>query len=425
MTPDYDVAIVGAGAAGVGAARRLAGTGLSVLVLEATTRVGGRAFSQTVRGMPLDLGCGWFHSAERNAWVPIAEAARFAIDRRPSAWRRQYRNAGFAAAEQEAAQREWEMWEGRLAAVATGSDRAVEALPPDGRWSGYLRALVSYISGAAVEDLSAADYLAYDDASSWTNWRTPDGFGALVAASLPALPLRLSTPVAAIDDGGRALRLETRSGSLTARTAIVTVSTAVLASGAIRLPPALDDRLHAASRLPLGLANKLFLAIDGPSPFEPERHAIGNPHRAETGSYYIRPFGRPVIECFFGGPGARALEAAGLDAAVAFARDELAALFGGDVREKLRAVAGCNWGGASWFGGSYSYARPGEAGRRRELAAPWQERLFFAGEATHATDFSTAHGAYDSGRRAAEEAIAALGRDRAASPASAVRQKEE
>jgi len=414
MTTDYDVVIVGAGAAGVGAARRLDGTGYSVLVLEATTRVGGRAFTQTVRDMPLDLGCGWFHSAERNTWVPIAEAGGFAVDRRPSAWRRQYRNAGFAAADQEAAQREWEAWEGRLEAVAHGTDRASDALAPDGRWTGYLRALVSYISGGAIEDLSAADYLAYDETSSWTNWRAPAGFGTLVAASMPALPLRLAAPVTAIDDRGNVLRLETRAGVLAARTAIVTVSTAVLVSGALRLPPSLDDRLHAASCLPLGLANKLFLAIDGPSSFEPERHVIGNPHRAETGSYYIRPFGRPVIECFFGGPGARALEAAGLDAAVAFAKDELAALFGGDIRVSLRALAGYMWGGASWFGGSYSYARPGEAGRRRELATPWQERLFFAGEATHPSDFSTAHGAFDSGARAAEEAIAALNRGRGA-----------
>jgi len=409
MTPDYDVIVIGAGAAGVGAARRLAGTGLSVLILEATTRVGGRAFTQTVRDMPLDLGCGWFHSAERNPWVPIAEAGGFPVDRRPSAWRRQYRNAGFAAADQEAAQREWEAWEGRLEAVARGSDRAVEALPPGGRSTGYLRALVSYISGAPLDDLSAADYLAYDENSSWTNWRTPAGFGTLVAASLPALPLRLATPVTAIDDSGGALRLETPAGAIAARAAIVTVSTAVLASGALRLPPSLDDRAHAASCLPLGLANKLFLSIEGPSSLEPERHVIGDPHRAETGSYYIRPFGRPVIECFFGGPGARALEAAGLDAAFAFAKDELAALFGTDVRDKLRALTGRGWGGATWFQGSYSYARPGEAGRRRALAAPWQERLFFAGEATHATDFSTAHGAYDSGVRAAEEAIAALG----------------
>ena len=413
MTPDHDIVIVGAGAAGVGAARRLAATGLSILVLEATARVGGRAWTETHRDMPLDLGCGWFHSADRNPWVGLAEAGGFAIDRRPSAWRRQFRHAGFAPAEQAEAERESEAWHDGLEAVAKRSDRASDALPPGGRWSSYLQARSGFISGAPLEEISAADYMAYDRASNYVNWRAPAGFGTLVAASLPALTLRLATPVTHIDDGGGALRLETHAGAIVARAAIVTVSTAVLTSGALRLPPSLDDRLHAASRLPLGLANKVYLAIEGPSPFEPESHVIGNPRRAETGGYYIRAFGRPVIECFYGGLGARALEAAGVDAAIAFAKDELAALFGGDVRNKLHALAGTAWGAARWFGGSYSYARPGEAARRRELAAPWQERLFFAGEATHPDDYSTAHGAYDSGVRAAEEAIAALSPKRA------------
>jgi monoamine oxidase len=59
-------------------------------------------------------------------------------------------------------------------------------------------------------------------------------------------------------------------------------------------------------------------------------------------------------------------------------------------------------------GGAYSHALPGHAAARRELARPFEQRLFFAGEATHHYDFSTAHGAYDSGLRAAEEAIDAL-----------------
>ncbi|MGE5145737.1 MAG: flavin monoamine oxidase family protein, partial [Candidatus Eiseniibacteriota bacterium] len=397
MTAEHDVVIVGAGAAGVGAARRLAGTGLDVLVLEASARVGGRAWTETHEDMPLDLGCGWFHSADRNPWASLAEASGFPVDRRPSAWRKQYRNAGFPAAEQDEAEQEWQDWRDRLDALTRGSDRLSDALAPDGKWTAYLQARSAYVSGAPLEDISAADYLAYDNASTYINWRTPAGFGTLVAASLPALPLRLATPVTAIDDSGKALKLETPAGTVATRAAVVTVSTAVLSSGALSLPASLDDRVHAASCLPLGLDNKVYLAIDEPSPFEPERHVIGNPRRADTGSYYIRPFGRQVIECFFGSTGAWALEAEGLDAAVAFAKDELAALFGNDVRKSLHALVGSAWGSARWVQGAYSYARPGEAARRRALAAPWQNRLFFAGEATHPHDFSTAHGADESG----------------------------
>jgi monoamine oxidase len=64
-------------------------------------------------------------------------------------------------------------------------------------------------------------------------------------------------------------------------------------------------------------------------------------------------------------------------------------------------------------GGAYSHALPGHAAARKDLALPFEERLLVAGEAIHPDDFSTAHGAYESGRRAAEEAIAALARHQA------------
>jgi len=60
------------------------------------------------------------------------------------------------------------------------------------------------------------------------------------------------------------------------------------------------------------------------------------------------------------------------------------------------------------IGGAYSHALPGHAGARQELARPFEQRVFFAGEATHPFDFSTAHGAHDSGVRAADEVIAEL-----------------
>ncbi len=120
---------------------------------------------------------------------------------------------------------------------------------------------------------------------------------------------------------------------------IVTVSTNVLASGDLKFTPALDEKLHAAACLPLGFANRYFSSRSRTgAPFEAETHLLGNPRRAETGSYYLKPFGRPVIECFFGGPGARALEREGFDAGFAFAHDELASLFGDGVRASLKAT---------------------------------------------------------------------------------------
>ena len=358
--------------------------------------------------MALDLGCGWLHSGERNPWTAIAEASGFTVDRSESAWRDQYRDLGFSKTEQRDAAAAWQAFQDRLRQDPPASDRAADALDPDGPWNGHAEALSGYINGAGLARLSIADYCAYDEAASETNWRVREGYGTLVAASLPPVPLHLATPVTAIDHRGTRVRLDTRAGTIAARTAIVTVSTAMLAAGTIAFPSAVDDHLHAAACLPLGLADKLFLALAGDHGLEPEKHLLGNPRSAETGSYYLMPFGRPVIEGFFGGAGATMIEREGSAGAFAFAIDELAALFGSAIRTRLRPIAGSAWCRADHIGGSYSHALPGHVGSRATLATPIDDRLFFAGEATHATDFSTAHGAYQSGVRAAEVALKAL-----------------
>jgi monoamine oxidase len=98
----------------------------------------------------------------------------------------------------------------------------------------------------------------------------------------------------------------------------------------------------------------------------------------------------------------------GSAAAFAFALDQLAGLFGADIRGRLRPLTASSWSRSVRVGGAYSYALPGQAGARQLLAKPFEQRVFFAGEATCADEFSTAHGAHDSGVRAADEAIVAL-----------------
>ena len=408
MTHEVDVAIVGAGAGGVAAARRLAATGLSVLTLEASARIGGRAWTHEVAGVPLDLGCGWLHSADRNAWARIAEERGVDLFRGPSAWSRQYRDLGFSPAEQDAADRAFGEWAERLETSPPPSDRAADALKPGFEWNSYIQAISGYLNGVALEQVSVADYLAYDKAVTRRNWRAPAGYGALISASFPGVALRLSAPVKAIALTRNGVSLTTPAGAIRARAAIVTASTAALASGAPKLPPEARDWVAAAERLPLGRNEKLFLEIVGPSPFEPETHLMGNPRNPGAASYYIRPFGHPVIECFLGGAGAEFLNEQGPGAAFAKALEELAGLFGSDARLSLRSLAASNWGRMRAIGGGYSHALPGCAGARKDLARPCEGRIFFAGEATHPYDFSTAHGAHDSGVRAAEEVLAAL-----------------
>jgi monoamine oxidase len=176
----------------------------------------------------------------------------------------------------------------------------------------------------------------------------------------------------------------------------------VLARGAIRFAPAVDDHLHAAAGLPLGLADKVFLSLADPEAVPAESHLLGSLDRAATGSHYIRPLGRPVIEVFLGGAHAQALEDAGEASAVAFAIDELRGLLGADFARGLSPLAVTRWAHEPTIGGSYSHALPGRADARAVLRAPVNERLCFAGEACSAVDFSTAHGAWESGLAAAD-----------------------
>jgi monoamine oxidase len=164
----------------------------------------------------------------------------------------------------------------------------------------------------------------------------------------------------------------------------------------------------AAAHLPLGLTDKLFLALDAAEEFPPDVHLYGANDRVRTGSYHLRPFGRPLIEGFFGGELARDLEAEGERAFLAFAVEELASLLGSGIRPRLKLVAATAWGLDACALGSYSHALPGHAASRPALAAPADGRLFFAGEACSVDSFSTVHGAHATGVAAAEAALGSL-----------------
>jgi monoamine oxidase len=146
------------------------------------------------------------------------------------------------------------------------------------------------------------------------------------------------------------------------------------------------------------------LALDDPENTLPKDGNLrGATMRTKMGSFHLRPFGQPCIEGFFGGRFARELEEAGDGAFAAQAIDEIVALLGSDIRRKLKPLKESRWAHDPFALGAYSHALPGHAGARAILAAPVDDRLFFAGEATSPNFFSTAHGARDSGERAARE----------------------
>lgn len=398
---DIEVAVIGAGAAGIAAARRLADARMTCVVLEARGRVGGRA--HTLPGeLALDLGCGWLHSADLNEWTALALRLGFAIDEYPPPWLRPAWEGNFNAADQRDYWDAWRRFYARVEAAEHQDLLLSDCFEPSSRFNGMLGAMVTYVNGAEAEQITTREYALYHD--SGKNSRVERGYGTLIADCAAGLDVRRDCPVTLIDHAGSRLRIVTPRGEFHARAAIVAVPPGVIANEALRFSPALPDKLAAAHALPLGVNNKVFLRLDGGDDLPKNLRVFGSLATRETGSYTWRPFGWPVVEGYFGGAFARSLEGA----ITPFAIDQLCAAMGNDMRKRLSPIAETAWGGDPWSLGAYSYGCAGAAASRATLAASHDERLFFAGEHCSANDFSTAHGAYRTGVRAAEEAMQVL-----------------
>ena len=292
------VAVVGAGAAGLAAARRLGESGASFVVLEASHRIGGRAHTEHLPGgVPFDLGCHLLPSASLNPLV--AEADRLGVRYRPMEWSLPIRLDGRWASEAEAA--DWwafdaRCWAAMKRSVAAGEDRAVvELTEREHRWTPLFDHWIAVLTGADPDQVSAVDLVSYRETEE--NWPVEDGYGELIARLGTGIPVELNCPVQRVDWSGPGVRLHTGRGIVRCDRVIVTVSTGVLAGGELRFRPELPDwKQEAIAALPLGGANRIALLIAG-DPFGPEAPAtpMVMPAEGEPMLLQIHPWGQPLV----------------------------------------------------------------------------------------------------------------------------------
>jgi monoamine oxidase len=396
----YDLVIVGAGAAGLGAARAALDHGLDVLLVEASHRIGGRAYSeQILPGIPFDLGCHWLHSASINPFVEIADrlGVRYESNNR---WEPRVRVAGGWATDDESVdfQRYWQDCEKSIEECKSkGRDVSVaEAVERSSRWAPFHDYWTSLMTSSDSDLVSVVDLATYNDTGE--NWPVTDGYGTLVSRFGADIPVSLNTCVERIDYSGPVMRLHTPRGVIETRKVLVTVSNGILSSGRILFDPPLPDwKLDAIAAIPLGNHNRIALAFDG-DPFGADAPTSIIDLDDETPMLlHIKPYGQNYAVGVTGGRFANWLERAGERASIDHLLERLGRIFGGDVVKMMCGHIVTAWGSDPWTLGAYSTCLPGQAHQRAALAAPIENRLWFAGEATSLEFFSTCHGAYMSG----------------------------
>ena len=406
-----EIVIVGAGAAGLTAAKELQRLEQDFLLLEASHRIGGRAYTEDLApGIPFDLGAHWLMQPSKNPLMHLAERDQLHLEKD---------NKHYTAARYfeegkwlpEGTDRELgAYWDKQFDAMAqaTNSDRdssVFDAIDNDDRWATYFHALYAKDITRDVDQASARDALAF--VHDEEDLAVADGLGNLMVPYGVDVPVTLNCAVHKIDSSSPRLKLDTVKGRIHADKVILTVSNGILSGRDIEFTPALPEwKLNAIEGLPLGSHTRIAVMFDKPVLRELPRHFTVNTSGDGPIHFRNQPFGNDYVEIVTGGRISEWMEKSGEHATIAFVLAKLREAAGNQaVPDPVRHIVSA-WDQDAWVKGAYSCALPGAADQRSILARAIDERIYFAGEATSSDAYASVHGACISGRDAARAAVA-------------------
>ncbi|HEY5047853.1 MAG TPA: FAD-dependent oxidoreductase [Rhizomicrobium sp.] len=401
------VVIVGAGMAGLAAARVFSRRRVPFVLIEARDRIGGRAFTDSkALGMPFDRGCSFLHLPRNNPLVPRAAELGFTVAGNAAHPVIYFGGESEGARAVKAFDTAYSMFaRGVAVAGAHGDDLAASDLVSVrtvwDRLAAY--AMGPEQTGVALNQLSTLDWYSQLAVNGGREGRVREGLGNMVAAFGAHIPVSLSTSVSRIDWRGTNVRVETSGGAIMAECCLLTVPVGVLRAGAIGFAPALPQaKLSAIAGIGTGVVNKTALAFR-PGALPPERDVWFYQLRKDgmIADVLVRPFGYDMTVHFTGGDFAREVELLNRADQITLALATIGDIYGNETAAGCIDGAVTRWASDPFSLGSHSAALPGQAHRRAELGKPVAERLYFAGEACAASWAASLPGAFLSGHATA------------------------
>jgi monoamine oxidase len=420
---EADIVVIGAGAAGIAAARRIQAANRKVIVVEAASQIGGRCITDSTSfEVPFDRGARWMHNPDTNPVIKLARSAGLEIITAPSGQKIRIGRRNARAGETEDFLATLVKANRAIDEAARKSDMScATALPKElGDWAGTIDfVLGASFSGKDLKDLSVVDKVRAGDHS--TVFACRQGMGALISKLGEGIPIALSTPATRFDWSNRDVTVDTPSGKITARAAIITVSTNALMSGNIKFASEVPKRvLDAAAKLSLGSYDHIALQLPGnPLGLARDDVLIEQSNSTRTALLYANIGGASLCTIDVAGSFGRDLSAQGEGAMVAFAVEWLGKLFGSEVAKAVKKSSATRWNASPYILGAMSAAAPGGQASRRALIDPIG-CMYLAGEATHETLWGTVDGAWESGERAADAALRRIGAIKDTGPVSAI-----
>lgn len=380
-------------------------------IVEAADRIGGRAWTDhTTLGQPVDMGCSWVSGSDKNSLVKVGRKHAFTLVDHTDAEETVFRGAQRATkADLKAFRSTGKAIDKALSKAGKKKSKksAAEVIPKGLPYSGTVQSWMGPMDyGVDFKDLSPLDH--WEQADDQPSYLVQEGFGALIATLGTGLDVSLSTQVTHIDWSGDDVKVETSKGTLRAAHVLITVSTGVLAAGAITFSPALPvEKQEAIHNVPMGLLVKVPLLFDGTrlgfSDGEWLSYHVPETDAGRACFFITWPCGHDYMFGNIGGDLGWELSREGSDATVAFALEELVKCLGSDVRKHFLNGIMTDWAINPLTRGAYSVQRPGTIGAREALGKPVADKLFFAGEATGGARAALANGAYDSGKKVAKK----------------------